>query len=147
MLGHLNTYFLMRNLNFWSKIFILRFWSSQCLRLLRPCNKPRGQKKSNQHRSINIHKILKQKQPGSAWLVDTIRHLLSKYLLTTYLLKKYLSSLVMHIWIFFMKIWHYRTEKSFYYLILRALRGWEFVLLCYWGAQTTRWFDSWPFPT
>ena len=45
MLGHLNTCFLMRNLNFWSKLFILRFWSCHCLRLLRPCNKWRGQKK------------------------------------------------------------------------------------------------------
>ena len=45
ILGHKNTYFLMRNLNFWSKFFILSFWSSQCLRLLRPCRNPRGQKK------------------------------------------------------------------------------------------------------
>ena len=37
MLGHLSTYFLMKNLNFWSKIVMLRFWSRPCLRLLRPC--------------------------------------------------------------------------------------------------------------
>ena len=35
------------NLNFWSKFFILSFWSSQCLRLLRPCRNPRGQKNKN----------------------------------------------------------------------------------------------------
>ena len=29
----------MRNFSFWSKIFILRFWSSHCLRLQRPCRK------------------------------------------------------------------------------------------------------------
>ena len=36
----------MRNLNFWSKFFILSFWSSQCLRLLRPFRNPKGQKKN-----------------------------------------------------------------------------------------------------
>ena len=41
----LSPLFLTRNLNLWSKIFIFNFWSSQCLRLLRPCIKWRGQKK------------------------------------------------------------------------------------------------------
>ena len=31
----------MRNSNFWSKLFIINFWSSQCLRLLRPCRDKR----------------------------------------------------------------------------------------------------------
>ena len=36
----------MKNLNFWSKFFILNFWRSQYSRLLRPCTKWRGQKNS-----------------------------------------------------------------------------------------------------
>ena len=61
-------YFLMRNLNFWLKIFILNFW---CFRLLRPCIKWRGRKKKNQPRSTNIHEILKIR---SVWSVDTWHH-------------------------------------------------------------------------
>ena len=37
----------MKNLNFWSKFFMLNFWSSWYSRLLRPCTKWRGQKKIN----------------------------------------------------------------------------------------------------
>ena len=41
ILGHQNIHFSMRNSNFWSKLFIINFWSSQCLRLLRPCRDKR----------------------------------------------------------------------------------------------------------
>ena len=47
ILGHQNPYFLIRNLNFWSKVVILKFWSSHCFRLLRPCTKWRGQRNKN----------------------------------------------------------------------------------------------------
>ena len=36
ILEHKNTCFLIRNLNFWSRIVILIFWRSQCSRPLRP---------------------------------------------------------------------------------------------------------------
>ena len=46
ILEHKNTCFLIRNLNFWSRIVILIFWRIHCSRLLRPCIKWRGQKKN-----------------------------------------------------------------------------------------------------
>ena len=45
--GSINTHFSIRNLNFWSKVFILNVWSSQCSRLLRPCIKWRGKNKND----------------------------------------------------------------------------------------------------
>ena len=65
MLGHLNTYFLIRHYNFWSKFFILRFWSSRCLRLLRPCNKPRGQKKI---KSTLFHQYSWNSEVETTWI-------------------------------------------------------------------------------
>ena len=55
----------MRNLNFWSKFFILNFWSSQCWRLLRPCTKWRGQKKM---KSISFHQYSWNSEVETTWI-------------------------------------------------------------------------------
>ena len=55
----------MRNLNFLSKFFILNFWSSQCLRLLRPCIKWRGQKKL---KSMSFHQYLWNSEVETNWI-------------------------------------------------------------------------------
>ena len=61
---HQNTYFLMRNLNFWSKIFKLNFWRSQCLRLLRPCRRWRGWKK----KSMSFHQYSWNFEVETTWI-------------------------------------------------------------------------------
>ena len=55
----------MRNLNFWSKIFILNFWRSQCLRLLRPCRKWRGWKKI---KSTSFHQYSWNSEVETTWI-------------------------------------------------------------------------------
>ena len=55
----------MRNLNFWSKIFILNFWSSQFLKLPRPCNKSRGQKKI---KSKSFHQYSWNSEVETTWI-------------------------------------------------------------------------------
>ena len=51
----------MRHFNFWSKIFIFRFWSSQCLR---PCRKPRGQK----IKTTSFHQYLWNSELETTWI-------------------------------------------------------------------------------
>ena len=51
--------------NFLSPPLILRFWSSQCLRLLRPCNKPRGQKKI---KSTLFHQYSWNSEVETTWI-------------------------------------------------------------------------------
>ena len=63
--GLWNTYFLMRNLNFWSKIFILNFLSSQCPRLLRSCTKWRGWKKI---KSTSFHQYSWNSEVETTWI-------------------------------------------------------------------------------
>ena len=63
------------NWNFWSKILIFRFWSSQCLRLLKPCRKLRGQKREKQ---LCPSTILKYWSGSSLDQLDPIRHLVFK---------------------------------------------------------------------
>ena len=55
----------MRNLNCWSKICILNFWRSQCLRLLRPCRKWRGWKKI---KSTSFHQYSWNSEVETTWI-------------------------------------------------------------------------------
>ena len=55
----------MKNLNFWSKSFILNFWSSWCSRLLRPCTKWRGQKKL---KSMSFHQYSWNSEVETTWI-------------------------------------------------------------------------------
>ena len=55
----------MKNLNFWSKFFILNFWSSRCSRLLRPCTKWRGQKKI---KSMSFHQYSWNSEVETTWI-------------------------------------------------------------------------------
>ena len=58
-------FFFVRNLNFWSKIFIRDFWRSQCLRLLRPCRKLRRWKKI---KSISFHQYSWNSEVETTWI-------------------------------------------------------------------------------
>ena len=53
----------MKNLNFWSKFFILNFWSSRCSRPLKPCTKWRGKIKS-----MSFHQCSWNSEVETTWI-------------------------------------------------------------------------------
>jgi hypothetical protein len=65
ILGHENTYFLIRSLNFWSKVFIFNFWRSQCSRLLSPCTS-KGDEKN--FKKMSFHQYSWNSEVEKTWI-------------------------------------------------------------------------------